>query len=410
MESENPFFTLISHSIDNINFGMGIELKYKIELKCKIMFVKRTLLMLIVSLAQVQLFAQTQSGCTITFPNNFDDQVDISNIYDPALCPSGDLILSNLNDRNGLSTVTFDADITLNSLTLNYKAGNNPLEIIIPSGVTVTVTTDLTMNLTSTVQDKFLTVDGVLDVGETLDFGGINLEIDGTGSISATDIIGADATSCTNGVNGGTGTCPTITAGTCDDSGGGFCVDPALPVELLLPLTGAQGNGFVSLEWSTATEENNDFFTIEKSIDGVEYFELATVDGAGNSLKVVEYQFTDYNPTYGLAYYRLRQTDFDGAYEVFSPISVSYSSSGLDFEVSFNSPIGKGEQLRVITNLGKEEDLRIDLYDLKGHHIIGVTFTSSSFEYQMPGHLKPGMYIIQLSSLKASKTSRLLVQ
>jgi hypothetical protein len=134
---------------------------------------------------------QSQSGCTVTIPNNFDDQVNISGtggIYDPAQCPSGDLVIDNANDKNGNSSITFNEDITLSSLTVNYRNGNNPLEIIIPSGITVSVTNDVSFNVNSTPQDKFLTVEGTLDVGETLDFGNIDFEIDGTGTISAKNV------------------------------------------------------------------------------------------------------------------------------------------------------------------------------------------------------------------------------
>jgi len=70
----------------------------------------------------------------------------------------------------------------------------------------------------------------------------------------------------------------------------------------------------VELEWATATEINNDYFTVEKSKDGETFEPLAVVDGAGNSTNVLNYQSKDRHPFEGVTYYRLRQTDFDGNY------------------------------------------------------------------------------------------------
>ncbi len=71
----------------------------------------------------------------------------------------------------------------------------------------------------------------------------------------------------------------------------------------------------VLLNWETASEMNNDFFTIEKSRNGLDFIELARVDGAGNSSANIHYEYTDENPFPGLSYYRLKQTDFDGQFK-----------------------------------------------------------------------------------------------
>ncbi len=68
----------------------------------------------------------------------------------------------------------------------------------------------------------------------------------------------------------------------------------------------------VALTWATASETNNDYFTIERSIDGIKWDELAKIDGAGNSITTLHYSNIDRNPYEGISYYRLKQTDFDG--------------------------------------------------------------------------------------------------
>ncbi len=83
-----------------------------------------------------------------------------------------------------------------------------------------------------------------------------------------------------------------------------------LPIELI-SFTGVCVNGNVGIKWATATETNNNYFTIEKSADGVEFEAAATINGAGNSSSVINYSYADTNPFNG-TYYRLRQTDFNG--------------------------------------------------------------------------------------------------
>ena len=97
---------------------------------------------------------------------------------------------------------------------------------------------------------------------------------------------------------------------------GPFAIDnttSVLPITLTYFQTEIRDN-HVNLKWETATELNNDFFTLEKSEDGEHWSEFGKVDGAGNSTNTIEYSFTDSNPFLGIGYYRLKQTDFDGAF------------------------------------------------------------------------------------------------
>ncbi|MBL0100798.1 MAG: hypothetical protein IPP49_12800 [Saprospiraceae bacterium] len=64
----------------------------------------------------------------------------------------------------------------------------------------------------------------------------------------------------------------------------------------------------------TASETNNDYFTIERSGDGVAYEAIGQIKGAGNSSKEISYEFVDEKPLSGINYYRIKQTDFDGQY------------------------------------------------------------------------------------------------
>lgn len=90
--------------------------------------------------------------------------------------------------------------------------------------------------------------------------------------------------------------------------------DFLFPVELTA-FTARPAGKAVQLQWATATETNNDYFSVEHSTDGRNFREIGRVAGAGTSQAERRYAFTDYSPAAGLNYYRLRQNDFDGRYE-----------------------------------------------------------------------------------------------
>src|SRR6185369_5159076 len=70
----------------------------------------------------------------------------------------------------------------------------------------------------------------------------------------------------------------------------------------------------VSISWITASETNNDYFTVEKSKDGNFWLSVDKVIGAGNSTAARYYETNDPDPFEGTSYYRLKQTDFDGKF------------------------------------------------------------------------------------------------
>lgn len=107
----------------------------------------------------------------------------------------------------------------------------------------------------------------------------------------------------------------------------------------------------VLLIWATLTEINNDYFTIEKSKDGENFEFVGTVKGAGNSLGRLNYKLLDTNPYYGVSYYRLKQTDFNGEY--------AYSElKSVDFES--NATRGDGVKVYPNPNNGYQLFLEVD--------------------------------------------------
>ena len=132
-----------------------------------------------------------------------------------------------------------------------------------------------------------------------------------------------------------------------------------LPVELLSfdakPIEEA-----VQLIWETASENNNDFFTLEKSVNGSDWSAIGTVNGAGNSQEMLSYEFTDRNPLNGISYYRLKQTDFDGNFEYSDIRSVNFY--GKSSEVYINA-----EKLWLI--MKKSDDGPVYMSSVSGNRV-----------------------------------------
>ncbi|MFN2430933.1 MAG: T9SS type A sorting domain-containing protein [Cryomorphaceae bacterium] len=98
-----------------------------------------------------------------------------------------------------------------------------------------------------------------------------------------------------------------------------------LPISLI-SFDAAVCESSVCLTWQTESEINNDYFTVEKSNDGFIWSVVKEVDGAGNSQTTLDYSTVDESPYSGLSYYRLKQTDFDGAFEYSSIKSVHFEN------------------------------------------------------------------------------------
>lgn len=127
---------------------------------------------------------------------------------------------------------------------------------------------------------------------------------------------------------------------------------PAAPLPVELVRFEAARSGAVSLlKWATATEDNNDYFNVERSADGVHFEVIGKVKGAGNSTVEQHYAFTDRRPLGGINYYRLQQTDFGGKTSNSSIQSVMFDDKAaalnlypnpVSSELSVVSPISEG--------------------------------------------------------------------
>ena len=97
-----------------------------------------------------------------------------------------------------------------------------------------------------------------------------------------------------------------------------------LPIELTYFTVEQKGNDIV-FEWETATETNNDYFTIEYSIDGVNFYELTTKAGSGTTSEATSYNFVWNADKSGLFYFRLKQTDYNGEYSYSKVVALNFN-------------------------------------------------------------------------------------
>jgi hypothetical protein len=95
----------------------------------------------------------------------------------------------------------------------------------------------------------------------------------------------------------------------------------ALPIELL-SFNGSSKKGYNSLYWSTSSETNNDYFSVEKTLDGNNYNIVGVINGAGNSQILNNYELKDFSVEKVINYYRLKQTDINGNYSYSDIISI----------------------------------------------------------------------------------------
>jgi hypothetical protein len=93
-----------------------------------------------------------------------------------------------------------------------------------------------------------------------------------------------------------------------------LCNSMPLPVELLSFSAEKTADEKVRVNWQTASEFNNNYFEVQRSIDGSKFKDIGTLIGAGNSTMILNYEFYDEHPFYGTNYYRLKQVDYDGKF------------------------------------------------------------------------------------------------
>ena len=177
-----------------------------------------------------------------------------------------------------------------------------------------------------------------------------------------------------------------VTFGTTDN------VKNPLPIQLLSFTAQCQKQDVV-IEWSTASEDNNNYFTLLRSKDAEHYEEIAQISGAGNSNEVLNYSYQDWNAASGNFYYMLKQTDFNGKSESFEPIFVNCDYSK---EVSLKMLYDGNQPYALLSNAQSGSQFHVMIVDYTARVVVEKTqAVNAQNYYRIPSEqLAAGIYSI----------------
>ncbi|MFY0608334.1 MAG: T9SS type A sorting domain-containing protein [Cyclobacteriaceae bacterium] len=309
-----------------------------------------------------------------------------------------------------------DDELTASSLTF---ASSNARSLTVTSGtliVTGSVTFDAgKSNAELTVgAGATLIILGDLEMGKNQADGSVDGNVVVLGSVTAAGTGGAFAGSGTIYTDGGVGN--NLTTG---NSGGAVTIDDLLsggdpfledvheyvtnngsdPLPVNLLFFDVAKDAGASLTWATASEINNDYFSIERSEDGINFYEIGQVSGIGNSSKVVEYAYNDPFPVAEVEYYRLLQVDYDGGFEYFETERLELSAKSSNPSLSIHVTDVWSRDFNIVSN----EALYINhalMISLSGQEVfdMGTKLEKTGlFSYQLStADLSKGLYVLKL--------------
>jgi hypothetical protein len=173
-----------------------------------------------------------------------------------------------------------------------------------------------------------------------------------------------------------------------------------LPVKLI-SFTAKGVDKHVELDWMTASERNNDYFTVQRSKSGVNFLDIGTVDAGPTGSSVQEYSYTDPDALPGKSYYRLKQTDLDGT-EEFLDIRMVQLDELPPAVTIYPNPVENGK-LSVDFVGPLKDDTVITISDLLGKVIFSSTAVAGTRYYPIDlGRSPAGVYLLKTYSSQSS--------
>ncbi|MBI9067495.1 MAG: T9SS type A sorting domain-containing protein [Salinivirgaceae bacterium] len=328
------------------------------------------------------------------------------------------IIYGKLTTENNLKINIDSADVGTTDGSLIIKSGliaNNNTDITIEGTMEIEGDVNVVQNATFTIEDGgSLEVTGDLIAGDNA-----VLNIEGDVSIIGDLTVGANADiivdltlpvggtlSITGDLTGGNNTeilgSGNVTVGGTVDPPSLATDSQLLPVELVSFKTSLFRDRVI-LHWITASEENNDYFTIERSTDGVSFKEIKRVSGAGYSTEKRNYSHIDEKPAFGVNYYRLKQTDFNGQFS-YSDINTVTNLSASQFEIGPN-PATNYIQISSPSELSGT----IKILSSTGGKVLETSVSGQNETIDI-SFIQPGQYLVIFDTGKGLITKKLRVQ
>lgn len=168
----------------------------------------------------------------------------------------------------------------------------------------------------------------------------------------------------------------------------------------------------MKVKWQTSQEINNDYFDVEHSLDNVNYSTVGRVEGTGISNVVQDYSFIHRNPLLGVNYYRIKQVDFDGAFDHSKVVAASWGSdmeNTLRIEYIFTDAT---QQTAVVCYL-PEHQFNVEIFDISGNLIYTAQQTADGYFTTIDfssAELKSGLYIFTVSGVGESVRQKFVVR
>jgi hypothetical protein len=307
--------------------------------------------------------------------------------------------------HSSAASATYTAEMfNTSAKSLGYSINGSTITSVSPirywqidrSGAANLTSATVTLYYKTTGAPDVVTDPSNLRIAKTIGAGTVWNDVGGTGSASGTGAITSSSFT-------------SFSKFTLANAAGGL--NP-LPIELV-KFTGTPQATTVSLDWTTMSEVNNDYFTVEKSTDGSSFEEIGRVAGADNSINERDYQLVDKKPVTGANYYRLKQTDFDGEFTYSKIITVNF---GTDPELSISTypnPASPTE-IHVSVSGTDGQEVTVMMKDVLGKDYYNRTISLDNGNRTMlissKETIAPGVYFIIVTADNKMYSQRIIVQ
>ena len=186
-----------------------------------------------------------------------------------------------------------------------------------------------------------------------------------------------------------------------------------VPVELISYSVTAVSND-VNIQWATATETNASHFIIERKLSDGEWFETGNVRAAGTSTTTKNYDFVDKNVAAGKYFYRLKQVDFDGRFQIFDAFDIEVVTP-VTIKLDQNYPNPFNPSTRIDFSIPVSANVTLDIFDISGQKVATVISGQMSAGYHFVNvdaakyGMSSGTYVYRLSADKFTVIKKMIL-